>query len=174
MTSPEPLISLTEAKEQLSIDDGLKIHDARIQRLIGAAIDWAENFLGRSLAQMMPLPASSPGSSPNDPAAFGASPAPEPADSPSWSSPPSDPLEGDGVIGIEGFNDWQYWDEKTWEDYYRNNPLLANKAAALRRDLKEAILMRIELLFDRNVDNWELLDKTTTDMLFPYRTGMGV
>jgi hypothetical protein len=174
MSSPSPLISLTEAKEQLSIDAGLTIHDARIQRLIGAAIDWAENFCGRSLAQLMPLPASSPADSPNDPAAFGVSPAADPADSPSWSSPPTDPLTGAGIIGIEGFNDWQYWDDKTWEQYYKNNPMLADYAKTLRRDLKEAILMRIELLFDRNVDNWELLDKTTTDMLFPYRMGMGV
>ncbi|HEY4970957.1 MAG TPA: head-tail connector protein [Steroidobacteraceae bacterium] len=173
MSSPPPLISLTEAKEQLSIDEGLTVHDARIQRLIGAAIDWAENFCGRSLGQLMPLPASSQASSPNDPAAFGASPAAEPLDSPTWSAGVAG-SDGAGIIGIEGFNDWQYWDEKTWADYYQNNPLLVNAAATLRRDLKEAILMRIELMFDRNVDNWELLDKTTTDMLMPYRQGMGV
>lgn len=164
MSSPPPMtfITLGDAKGQLSIDDDLTLHDVRIQDLIGAAIDWAENFCGRSLGQLLPL------SSPSDGAAVAL---PEPVDSPAfnnslgWENPD---------IGVEGFNDWRYWDERTWARYYRNNPLLQNNAATLRRDLKQAILMRIEIFFDRNVDNWALLDKTSTDMLFPYRIGMGV
>ena len=162
MTSPEnPYISLTEAKEQLSIDDGLTIHDARIERLIGAAIDWAENFCGRSLGELMEL---------NSPADDSAVPLPEPVDSPTFVTPP---VAG-GVIGVQGFNDWAYWDEKTWRDYWKNNPILANDAKPLRRDVKEAILMKIEQMFDRNTDNWQLLESTTESMLFPYRIGMGV
>lgn len=163
MSSPPPLtfITLKEAKEQLAIDEGLTIHDDRVTDLIGAAIDWAENFCGRSLGQLLPL------SNPSDGAA---TVLPEPVDSPSFTMPGEDI----GVIGVEGFSDWPYWDERTWASYYSNNPLLKNNASTLRRDLKQAILMRVELLFDRNVDNWELLDKTSTDMLFPYRIGMGV
>jgi hypothetical protein len=162
MSSPPPVtfITLQDAKDQLSIDAGLTLHDARITELIGAAIDWAENFCGRSLGQLLPL------SGPSDGAAVVL---PEPVDSPFFNSP-----QENMDVGVEGFNDWQYWDERTWQSYYKNNPLLQNNAATLRRDLKNAILMRVELLFDRNVDNWELLDKTATDTLFPYRTGMGV
>jgi hypothetical protein len=157
-------ITLDDAKDQLSIDLGMTLHDARITFLVGASIDWAENFCGRSLGQLLPL------SSPSDGAAV---PLPEPVDSPSFSS--NDWENPDiGIEGIQGFNDWQYWDERTWATYYRNNPLLKDYASTLRRDLKAAILLRVELLFDRNVDNWELLDKTATDMLFPYRVGMGV
>jgi len=153
-------ITLQNAKDQLSIDAGLTLHDDRITDLIGAAIDWAENFCGRSLGQLLPL------STPSDGAATAL---PEPVDSPFFNSP-TENMD----VGVEGFSDWQYWDERTWASYYRNNPLLQNNAATLRRDIKQAILMRVELLFDRNVDNWELLDKTSTDMLFPYRIGMGV
>lgn len=159
MTSPaNPYISLTEAKDQLSIDDGLTIHDARIERLIGAAIDWAENFCGRSLGELMEL------DSPSDASAV---PLPEPVDSPSFVIAPADA----GVVGVQG---WAYWDEKTWRDYWKNNPILANDAKPLRRDVKEAILMKIEQMFDRNTDNWQLLESTTESMLFPYRIGMGV
>jgi hypothetical protein len=160
MTSPPtPYISLTEAKDQLSIDAGLTEHDARITRLIGAAIDWAENFCGRSLGQLLEL---------NSPADSPTTPLPEPTDSPHYSSPPY----LSGVVGLQGWSEG--WTMRDWQDYYRNNPLLANYARPLRRDVKEAILMRVELLFDRNTDNWELLDKTSTDMLMPYRLGMGV
>lgn len=163
MPSPPPMtfITLDDAKDQLSIDSGLTQHDARINALIGAAIDWAENFCGRSLGELLPL------STPSDGAAVAL---PEPVDSPFFNSPQNENLD----VGVEGFSDWQYWDEKTWATYYKNNPLLANNAATLRRDIKAAILLKVELLFDRNVDNWELLDKTATDMLFPYRIGMGV
>jgi len=165
MSSPPPMtfITLEDAKDQLSIDLGLTLHDTRIEGLIGAAIDWAENFCGRSLGQLLPL------SRPSDGAAVAL---PEPGDSPAFNTSLAGWENPD--IGVEGFNDWQYWDERTWAAYYRNNPLLHSNASTLRRDLKQAILMRVELLFDRNVDNWELIDKTSTDMLFPYRIGMGV
>jgi len=163
MSSPSaanPYISLIEAKEQLSIDEGLTMHDARINRLIGAAIDWAESFTGRSLGELMEL------SSPSDESAV---PLPEPKDSPSFTGPEQ---EGIGLdVAVDGR---EHWDERTWQNFWRNNPILRDDSQSLRRDVKEAILMRIELLFDRNTDNWDLLDKTSTDMLFPYRIGMGV
>lgn len=161
MNSPSganPYISLEEAKEQLAIDVSLTLHDKRINRLIGAAIDWAENFTGRSLGELMEL------DTPSDGVAV---PLPEPKDSPHFVvNPNADPF----VIGAGGAN----FNEKNWENFYQNNPIDKADPAPLRRDIKEAILLRIELLFDRNVDNWELIDKTTTDMLFPYRIGMGV
>lgn len=162
MSSPaNPYITLTEAKEQLSIDDALTIHDNRIERLIGAAVDWAENFCGRSLGELLEL---------NSPTDESAVPLPEPRDSPHFVAVPAEV----GVIGIQGFNDWAYWNEKTWQAYWKNNPILANNAQPLRRDVKEAILMKIEQLFDRNTDNWELLESTSESMLFSYRIGMGV
>jgi hypothetical protein len=162
MTSPAPptYITLTEAKEQLSIDDGLTTHDARIELLIGAAIDWAENYTQRSLGELLEL---------NSPADAGATPLPDPKDSPSWSKPETWP--GPGVIGVEG---WEGWDEKTWRNYWMNNPILRDDAKPLRRDVRAAILLKIELLFDRNVDNWKLIEDTAEQMLFPYRIGMGV
>jgi hypothetical protein len=161
MTSPaNPYISLTEAKGQLSIDADLTIHDDRIQFLIGSAIDWAENFTQRSLGELLEL---------NSPADTIAVPLPDPKDSPSWSPPTTWPLAG--VIGVEG---WQNWDEKTWRDFWKNNPILQDDAKPLRRDVKAAILLKIELLFDRNVDNWELIENTACTLLFPYRIGMGV
>lgn len=159
MTSPaNPYISLTEAKDQLSIDDGLDIHDARIERLIGAAVDWAENFCGRSLGELMEL---------NSPTDESAVPLPEPVDSPHFEPVPV----GAGIVGVQG---WSGWDEDTWRNWWRNNPILQNDAKPLRRDVKEAILMKIEQMFDRNTDNWELLENTAQQMLFPYRIGMGV
>lgn len=158
MNSPSeenPYISLVEAKEQLSIDEGLTFHDARINRLIGAAIDWAESFTGRSLGELLEL------NSPSDDAAV---PLPDPVDSPHFEPLP----KRTGPLG------WGGWSEHTWQTYWRNNPILHDDSHSLRRDVKEAILMRLELLFDRNVDNWELIDETTTSMLFPYRIGMGV
>jgi Phage gp6-like head-tail connector protein len=161
MTSPTTTyITLTEAKEQLSIDDGLTTHDARIELLIGAAIDWAENYTQRNLGELLEL---------NSPADSEATPLPDPKDSPSWSKPEVWPIAG--VIGVEG---WQEWDEKTWRDFWRNNPILQDDAKPLRRDVRAAILLKIEQLFDRNVDNWVLLEQTAEQMLFPYRIGMGV
>lgn len=161
MNSPSadnPYISLTEAKEQLSLDEGLKLHDARINRLIGAAIDWAESFTGRSLGELLEL---------NSPSDESAVPLPDPKDSPSFT--------GEAGVGLDvALDGRENWDEHTWRNFWRNNPILRDDSQSLRRDVKEAILMRIELLFDRNTDNWELLDKTSTDMLFPYRIGMGV
>lgn len=162
MSSPaNPYISLAEAKGQLSIDADLTIHDDRIEFLIGSAIDWAENFTQRSLGELLEL---------NSPADTIAVPLPDPKDSPTWSPPATWPGPN-GVIGVEG---WQGWDEKTWRNYWKNNPILQDDAKPLRRDVKAAILLKLELLFDRNVDNWELIQSTAESMLFPYRIGMGV
>jgi hypothetical protein len=165
MSSPSPpppflsYITLSEAKGQLSIDDGLTIHDAKVTRLISSAIDWAENFCGRSLGQLLEL---------NSPADSPTTPLPEPLDSPHYTSPPMP----DGVLAVEGWS--AGWTLQDWQDYYKNNPINTNYAAPLRRDIKEAILLKIEQLFDRNTDNWELLETTAQQMLLPYRVGMGV
>ena len=153
MSSPveNPYISLAEAKGQLSIDEGLTLHDDRIKFLIGAAIDWAENFTQRSLGELLEL---------NSPADSSAVALPDPKDSPNFVAPP--------VAG------WDSWGDGEWRSWWAANPIMGSDAKPLRRDVKAAVLMRLELLFDRNVDNWELIEQTTEQMLTPYRIGMGV
>lgn len=41
-------------------------------------------------------------------------------------------------------------------------------------DAKSALLMHVEAEFDRDEKNFELLLKRAEDMLWPYRTGLGV
>lgn len=63
MTAPLYYISLEEAREQCGIDPDMAFHDARLTRLIKAAVDWAENFTERDLAEMvLDSPQDSPGS----------------------------------------------------------------------------------------------------------------
>lgn len=157
MNSPNPYISLADAKGQLSIDEGLTIHDDRIEFLIGSAIDWAENFTCRSLGELLEL---------DSPADSSAVPLPDPKDSPSFARGNFGP-----VISAE---DWQGWNADTWRDFWAKNPVLQNDAKPLRRDVKAAVLLKLELLFDRNTDNWELIEETAEQMLTPYRIGMGV
>jgi hypothetical protein len=165
MNSPaNPYISLDDVKDQLSIDEGLTIHDRRLQLLIGAAIDWAENFTGRSLGELLEL---------DSPADSDAVPLPDPKDSPTFERARDQNPDGEfpGVVAVNG---WADWDEKTWRDYWSNNPILKNDAKPLRRDVHAAVLLKIETLFDRNPDNYLLLTQTAEAMLFPYRIGMGV
>lgn len=164
-----PYISLSEAKAQLSIDDGLTIHDTRIDMLIGAAVDWAENYTQRSLGELMEL------DSPTDSSAV---PLPEPKDSPHFVPPPGVPPAID-VTAIEGgfplyMDDNDQWTEEQWKRYWANNPMLKDDAKPLRRDVKAAILLQIELLFDRNMDNFTTLETRAEQLLAPYRIGMGV
>jgi hypothetical protein len=146
-------ISLQAAKDQLSIDAGLTIHDARIELLIGASIDWAENYTQRSLGELL---------QPLSPADAIATPLPDPVDSPPAQSAFVEP------------GDQNYlWDYPTTSPS-PPNPNSIDQSSPLRRDIQTAILLHVELLFDRNVDNWELIQKTAEALLDPYRTGMGV
>lgn len=56
------------------------------------------------------------------------------------------------------------------EDY----ELSGESPPALPEDIKSAILLHIELEFDRDERNFELLLKRAHDMLWPYRTGLEV
>lgn len=146
-------ITLAEVKSQLAIDPDLVVDDARLTRLIGVAIDWAENYTQRSLAELLVL------DSPTD---SSASPAPNPKDSPAW----------------RGRRDLEFdagsWTPDEWCTYWAANPIQQDQSSALRRDVKEALLLKIETLYDRNVDNMALLETTALNMLFPYRIAMGV
>lgn len=153
-------VTLEDAKEQLSIDAGLTIHDTRIVKLIGAAEDWAENFTQRSLAELMEL------DSPRD---SDQTAAPDPVDSPKippWNSqlPPPDWLTLPQAI----------WSTQQWQMYWANNPIHQDQAKPLRRDVYAAILLYMESLFDRNTDNFELLETRAQALLFPYRIALGV
>ena len=157
MTS-SPYITLTEAKAQLSIDESNTYFDVRVQDLIGAAIDWAENFTNRSLGELLEL---------NSPADSTAVPLPNPKDSPTphhfWFN--------------EQWVDTSFWTPDEWQIYWHKhpvNPVQEDQSQPLRRDVKAAILLYLETLFDRNVENMALLEKRATDMLWPYRIALGV
>lgn len=152
-------ITLDEAKSQLGVDPDLTVDDARIQRLIGAAIDWAENFTQRSLGELLEL---------NSPTDSSATPLPNPKDSPSWANGRQLPWDQDPSV------DFSLWTPDQWHDYWRQNPVQVDASAPLRRDVKEAILLKLETLYDRNVDNMALLETTALNMLQPYRIAMGV
>jgi hypothetical protein len=161
--SPQTFISLTEAKEQLSIDDGLTIHDNRINLLIRAAVSWAENYTQRSIGQLMEL---------DSPPADSGVPAPSPKDSPSHRGPWIPP--GEQPFSIGGLGDTAGWTEDQWRAHWKANPISQDDSDPTRSDIKAAILLKIEQLFDRNTDNWQLLEDTAQQMLSPYRIGMGV
>jgi len=153
-------VTLADAKAQLSIDDGLTIHDTRIKKLIGAAEDWAENFTQRSLAELMEL------DSPRD---SDQTPAPDPVDSPNpppWNCPLPRPEWLDWPQSI--------WTTQHWQTYWANNPIHQDQARPLRRDVYAAILLYMESLFDRNTDNFELLETRAEALLWPYRIALGV
>jgi hypothetical protein len=160
-----PYITLEEAKDQLSIDYGLTVHDQRILRNIGGAIDWAEKFTQRSLGELMEL---------NSPTDSSAVPLPDPVDSPRgpppvWVEPGDQPFAvGGEVVGMGGYTPEQY--RRAW----LNNPILRDDSASRRRDVKEAILLKVQILFDRNVAEMPTLQNAAESLLFPYRIGMGV
>ena len=149
-------ISLEEAKDQLSIDYSNTTWDNRLALLIGSCIDRAENFLNRSLGELLLL------DSPSD---ASATPQPNPVDSPRYSF-----WAGGQWI------DTEEWTEDQWAGYWRANPnpAMEDHSQALRRDLKAGILLYLETLFDRNPDNFALLEQRATDMLWPYRIDLGV
>jgi hypothetical protein len=169
MSSPNPVastfISLADMKDQLAIDQGITIHDRRIEILIGAAIDWAENFTQRSLGEMLEL------DSPTDSSAV---PLPDPKDSPGgpppvWVEPGDQPFAvGGEVIGIDGWTPERY--ARQWEQ----NPIRQDDSKPRRRDLKSGIMLMVEILFDKNVGNMKLLQDTAETLLHNYRIGMGV
>jgi hypothetical protein len=149
---PSTFITLGMAKAQLSIDDGLTIHDDRITFLIAAAIAWAQNYTQRSLGELMQLAA---------PLVVPV-PLPDPIDTP---TPPfMEPGDYDQL--------WQ--DAPNPAIPLVPNPIATDQSQADRTDVQAAILLQVELLFDRNVDNIELLAATAERLLDPYRNAMGV
>jgi hypothetical protein len=165
--SPRIFITLQDAKDQLSIDEGLTIHDRRIQLLINAAVSWAENYTQRSIGQLMEL---------DSPPADEGVPLPNPVDSPAkdgvFVEPGDRPFVIGGLPGIPGSGNWT---DEQWRDHWKNqNPIMQDDSDAKRSDIKSAILLKIEQLFDRNTETWQLLEDTALQMLTPYRIGMGV
>lgn len=154
-------ISLSEAKRQLRIDDDLTIHDAEISMLIGAAIDWAENYTNRSLGELLEL---------NSPADSSAIPVPD---------PPQNACPGAGFEWDAGILDWvdtSGWGGEDFRSFWARNPPPAqlDDALPLRRDVKAALLFYVQILFDRDP---AIADKQTLqaqNMIWPYRRAMGV
>lgn len=152
-------ISLDEIKQQLAIDEGLSIHDTRLKFLIGVAIDWAQNYTQRSLGELLEL------DSPSD---SSARPLPNPVDSPSLQRFIDLRLDENPEF------DMQFWTPDQWRRYWANNPIQMDASMPLRRDVKQAIMLKVEVLFDRNIQNMKLLEDMAETMLFPYRIAMGV
>lgn len=152
-------VTVDEAKGQLSIDAGLDIHNDRIELLIGAAEDWAENYTQRELGELMVL------DSPSDDSQH---PLPDPVDPiKNWPDRFPRPSYLDCPISE--------WMPADFRHYWAHvGPVELGTAKPLRRDVKAAILLKVESLFDRNTDNWQLLEKTAMTMLDPYRIGLGV
>lgn len=161
MTSP--YISLTEAKRQLRIDDANQLHNDEIQMSIDGAVDWAENYTNRSLSELVEL------NSPPDSAA----------------TPVADPPKPDGLsddfIWDRSCSNWvdtSGWRQANYRAHWANNPGLsfgsADQSLPLRRDLKMGVLLYMQTLFDRNIEDLPLLEKRAMDLLWPYRKAMGV
>ena len=161
MTSP--YISLSAAKRQLRIDDANQLHDLEIQDAIDGAVDWAENYTNRSLGELVEV---------NSPADSAATPISDPA-KPSGL--------GDDFIFDRSCADWvdtSGWRQANYRAYWANNPGVSFGASddsqPLRRDAKMGILLYMQTLFDRNIDDLTLLEKRAMDLLWPYRKAMGV
>lgn len=157
-------VSLSEAKAQLRIDEGLTIHDAEIERLIGAAIDWAENYTNRSLGELMEL------DSPRDSSAV---PLPDPKDSPGLAGFPAN-----AIFPLDASFDWgidpDLWRPLQWQCYYQNNPIQIDQSRPLRRDAHAAILIYMQVLFDRDPVTMDDQVKFAQNMIWPYRINLGV
>jgi len=158
-----PYISLSAAKRQLRIDEGNQLHDIEIQDAIDGAVDWAENYTNRSLSELVEL------NSPPDSAA----------------TPVADPAKPSGLSDDFIFDrsslDWvdtSGWRQANYRAYWANNPGVefgrSDESLPLRRDLKMGILLYMQTLFDRNIEDLPLLEKRAKDLLWPYRKAMGV
>lgn len=146
-------ITLEQAKDQLNIDAGLTVYDNRINDLIGATTDWVENFTNRNLAELLELPVDSPAIT---------LAAPDPAEPRDWGG------------GYNWFSASELWLEDQWRFWWTCQQQDDSRVARKRRDVRAAALLYLETLFDRNIDNFKLLERRATDMLWPYRVGLGV
>ena len=127
--------------------------------MIGATIDWAENYTQRSLGELLEL---------NSPTDSSATALPEPVDSPDNRALINSKFDIDPTI------DTSLWNPAQWHEYWRLNPVEIDSSRALRRDVKEALLIKLEALFDRNPETMQPMSVYAENMLFPYRKGMGV
>jgi Phage gp6-like head-tail connector protein len=154
-------ITLAQAKAQLRIDASLTVDDDQIRDMIGAAVDWAENYTNRSLGELLEL------NSPQDSIAV-------PVPDPTW---PEGRPSRSHVWDID-CNDWvdtAFWDPGDYRAWWARFPQTErDDALPLRRDVKQAILIYIETLYDRNIENIAIYESKAKDMLWPYRRALGV
>lgn len=152
-------ITLAQAKSHLRVDT--TVDDDQIQDLIGAAIDWAENYTNRSLGELLEL------NSPPDSAA-------KPIPDPSWpEGRPSNSHVWDCDANI--WVDTEFWDANDYRVWWARFPqTMRDDALPLRRDVKQALLIYMETLYDRNIDNMVLYEQRAQNMLWPYRKELGV
>jgi hypothetical protein len=161
-------ITLNQAKAQLNIDLGLTVDDDKITDLIGAAIDWAENDTNRSLSELLEL--NSPDDSKAVPVADPKSLWPEgcPSNSHVWD-----------FYGLR-WVDTASWMQSDYRAFWATNPQYQpgfeqrDDALPLRRDVKNALLMWIESRYDKNPENFLMLQTAAEQQLWPYRKALGV
>lgn len=154
-------VSLADAKDHLGVDEGLQIHDRRISLCIGGAEDWAENYTNRSLGELMLL---------DSPADDKQVPLPNPVDPiANWPSQYPRPLYLDSPV-----SDWMPENFRHYWAHCQPTISARDDSKPLRRDIYSALLLYMETLFDRNTDNFAILQLRATQMLDPYRIGQGV
>jgi hypothetical protein len=159
-------ITLAQAKAQLRVDDGITADDQLITDLIGASIDWAENYTNRSLGELLEI------DSPADSAAI-------PITDPKSQWPEGCPSESHiwdfaALIWV----DTATWQRGNWTSFWARNPQYVydnrDDALPLRRDIKNALLMWIESRYDKNPENFVMLQTAAENQLWPYRKALGV
>lgn len=159
-------ITLVQAKAQLRVDEGITVDDDLITDLIGAAIDWAENYTNRSLGELLEV---------NSPLDSAATPIEDPKSR--W----PDGCPSDAHVWDFYANEWcdtSLWQRGNWTSYWARNPQntfnQADDASPLRRDVKNALLMWIESRYDKNPENFVLLQTAAENQLWPYRKALGL
>jgi hypothetical protein len=159
-------ITLSQAKLHLRVDEGLTVDDDLITDLIGSAIDWAENYTNRSLAELLEI------DSPADSIAIAMA-------DPKTSWPEGCPSDSH----VWDFQRLEWCDTTSWasgdfRSFWARNPQYAfeqrNDALPLRRDAKNALLLWIQSRYDRNPDSMALLETAAQNQLWPYRKALGV
>lgn len=162
-------ISLEDAKDHLGIDEGLTVHDRRINRCILGAIAAAENYTQRSLSELVINSGAD---------STGAPFAPDPKDSPSLMSvnflatADSWGAGYDWSLGYDAWSPDQY--QCYWAAYLKANPALQDDSNPSREDARQACLLKMEMMFDRNIANFTDLEAAFKCLLDPYRIGLGV
>lgn len=152
-------ITLKQAKDHLGLEESFTYHDDRVADCIGAAIDWAEDYTQRSLGQLLQLdsPRDSTATAVDEKFLTTAS---------EWGS------------GYDWTLEYSAWPPQQfrcyWAAYLQRYPAMNDQSQSLRRNVRQAILIKMEQMFDRDPSVYKDLEDACTNLIFPYRIAMGV